>query len=254
VERKMHAGLKKWFKVMLIAVMATMVCTSARSAYCTADTDKALDKFLEEFVAKREKLLDYSARFTQTKTSTLFDEEETSNGRVFYLRPARILWDYRSPDAMQLLVKDRVLSIYIKELEQLEIHDFTREKQMRGLFLGFDESPKELKELYNIALVDPGEGEKGKCVKLVPKTEELQSYFTSVQLWLRPEDFAIYRILITDPEEEGQTSIRLDNIRVNRKIRESVFELQVPEGTDIIEYPHGEEEVEEIALPPDETG
>jgi len=250
----MHPGLRNWFKAVLMAVVAALIPISAESASGAADTDKTLDEFLEEFVAKREKLLDYSARFTQTKTNTLFGEEETSKGRVFYLRPGRILWDYTSPDAMKLLVKDRVLSIYIEELEQLEIHDFTRENQMRGLFLGFDESPKELKELYNIALVDPGEDEKGKCVKLVPKTEELQSYFTSVRIWLRPEDFAIYRILITDPAEEGQTTIKLDNIRVNRKIRESVFELKVPEGTDIIRYPHGEEEVEEIASPRDETG
>jgi outer membrane lipoprotein carrier protein len=250
----MYDGLRKWGKVMLIAVVAALIPISGESASGAADTDKTLDKFLEEFVAKRQKLGDYSARFTQIKKSALFDEEETSKGRVFYLRPGRILWDYTSPDVMKLLVKDRILSIYIEELEQLEIHDFTREKQMRGLFLGFDESPKELKELYNIVLVDPGEGEKGKCVKLMPKTEELQSYFTSVQLWLRPEDFAIYRILITDPEEEGHTSIELDNIRANGKIRESVFELKVPEGTDIIEYTHGEEEVEEIASPPDETG
>jgi outer membrane lipoprotein-sorting protein len=110
----MHAGLKKWFKAVLIAIMAAMVCTSGRSAYCAADTGEELDKFLEEFVAKREKLRDYSARFTQIRTSALFDDEETSKGRVYYMRPAKILWDYRSPDVMKLLVRDRVLSIYIE--------------------------------------------------------------------------------------------------------------------------------------------
>ena len=249
----MGACLKRYVMVILLGVMATLVCLPGKSTPYASETDEELDRFLEEFVAKREKLRDYSARFTQIKVSSLFDEEETSRGRVYYLRPGRILWDYRSPDAMKLLVKDRVLSIYIEELEQLEIHDFTREKKMRGLFLGFDESSEELKELYDITIVDPGEGEKGTCIKLVPKTEELLSYFASVQLRLRRHDFAIHKILIIDPEEEGQTSIALSSIRVNRGVRASVFEIEVPEGTEIIKYPHGEEELGENTSLQDET-
>jgi outer membrane lipoprotein carrier protein len=249
--RPTGAGTRQWAGLMFVCAMACFVCESAVAAEDAAKTDDKVEAFLEEFVAKREKLDDYSARFTQTKVSTLFDEKEVSEGRVYYLRPGKILWDYRSPDVMKVLVQGRVLSIYIEELEQLEIYDFTREKKMRGLFLGFDESPDELKEMYDIALVDPGKGDSGTCVQLVPKTEDMRGYFASVKIWLRPKDFAIYRILIIDPEEEGHTEIELSRISVNRGVRTDVFEIEVPEGTEVIRQPVGEDELEETTLSPD---
>ncbi len=247
--------INRWTGLTFVSLMTYLVCPSVLAAEeaAPAKTDPKVEAFLEEFVAKREKLDDYSARFTQTKVSTLFDEKEVSKGTVHYLRPGRIMWDYRSPDVMKVLVKDRVLSIYIEELEQLEIYDFTKEKKMRGLFLGFDESPDELKEMYDITLVDPDKGDSGTCVELVPKTEDLLSYFASVKIWLRPKDFAIYRILIVDPEEEGHTDIELSRISVNRGVRADVFEIEVPEGTEVIRQPIGEEEFEETTLSSDQA-
>jgi len=242
----------------IYALVVSLVCACAITPSLASNTDDEADAFLREFVAKREELKDYSARFTQTKVSALFDEREVSKGNVYYLRPGRILWDYRSPDVMKVLVKERVLSIYIEELEQLEIYDFTKEKKLRGLFLGFDESPEELKELYDITLLEPANGEKGRCIQLAPKTEDLLAYFDSVKIWLRPEDFAIYKILIVDPkvdleeEEEGTTLIELGSIRVNRGVRADMFAIEVPEGTEIIRQPIGEEQFEQETLQPDE--
>ena len=243
----------KRVRVIVHCLLASFVFASGAVAEHVSSSGNEVEAFLKEFVAKREKMSDYSARFTQTKVSTLFDETEVSKGRMHYRRPSKILWDYRSPDVMKVLVKGRVLSIYIEELEQLEIYDFTKEKKMRGLFLGFDESPEELKELYDITLVDPGKRERGTCVKLVPKTEDLLTYFASVTIWMRQKDFAIYRILIVDPEEEGHTEIELSSIRVNRGVRADLFEIQVPEGTETIRQPIGEEGFEEKTLSPDET-
>jgi len=237
----------------IYALVVSLVCACAITPSLASNTDDEADAFLREFVAKREELKDYSARFTQTKVSALFDEREVSKGNVYYLRPGRILWDYRSPDVMKVLVKERVLSIYIEELEQLEIYDFTKEKKMRGLFLGFDESAEELKELYDISLVDPGNDRREVCVKLVPKTEDLLAYFASVRIWLRPKDFAIGKILIVDPEEEGTTLIELGSIRVNRGVQEDVFAIEVPEGTEIIRQPVGEEQFEEKTVQPEDT-
>jgi outer membrane lipoprotein-sorting protein len=242
---------------LCISALAILPCAVSGATEFSPTPNTQVGEFLNEFVAKREKLNDYVAKFTQKKVSRLFNETETSTGAVYYKRPGRILWDYRLPDVMKVLVKERVVSIYTEELEQLEIYDFTEEKKMRGLFLGFDESPKELQELYDIALVAPGEGEQARIVKLVPKTEELISYFASVQLWLRPKDFAVYKILIVDPEDEGETSITLTDIRVNKGIRDAVLDIKVPEGTEIIrrrpdeQQPLKEKGIEEKTLPDD---
>ena len=242
-----------------VCFIVSLVFASVIAPALELGADDEVDAFLKEFVAKRERMQDYSANFKQTKVSTLFDETEVSTGRVYYKRPGKILWDYRSPDVMKVLVKERVLSIYIEELEQLEIYDFTKEKKLRGLFLGFDESPEELKELYDISLLESENDHRGACVKLEPKTEDLRAYFDSVTIWLRQKDFAIYKILIVDPkvypEDEAQdtTLIELGGIKVNRGVREDLFTIEVPEGTEIIRQPVGEEQFEEEPLQSDET-
>ena len=256
--RRANAASHKGASIISACIVLSFIFGPTIAAGRAADTSNEVDAFLKEFVTKREKLQAYSAKFKQTKVSTLFDETEVSTGRVYYQRPGKILWDYRSPDVMKVLVKERVLSIYIEELEQLEIYDFTKEKKLRGLFLGFDESPEELKELYDITLLEPANGEKGRCIQLAPKTEDLLAYFDSVKIWLRPEDFAIYKILIVDPkvdleeEEEGTTLIELGSIRVNRGVRADMFAIEVPEDTEIIRQPIGEEQFEQETLQPDE--
>ena len=105
----------------------------------------------------------------------------------------------------------------------------------------------------------PANGEKGRCIQLAPRTEDLLAYFDSVKIWLRPKDFAIYKILIVDPkvdpeeEEEGTTLIELGSIRVNRGVRADMFAIEVPEDTEIIRQPIGEEQSEQETLQPDET-
>jgi len=200
--------------------------------------DPALEKFLAEFDRKRDAFHDYRASFRQQKYNKLFDEfSEPATGTLTYKKPGRALWDYREPDEMAVLLLDKRVHVYIADLEQMEIYDFSDHRSGRGLFLGFDQSTDELIESYRIKLVEPDDRYPGtRCIELEPRTEDTAAYFTRLKLWMRETDFAVVRILIEGPEEGNLTEIELTDIRVNTNIPDSVFEIDIPPETTIIEH------------------
>ena len=201
-----------------------------------------LDKFLAEFDVKRNSFQDYQATFTQLKFNRLFNEfSEPAAGTLSYKKPSRALWDYRSPDKMTVLLRDQRVHMYIADMEQMEIYDFRDQQPAQGLFLGFDQTPAELREAYHIALLKPDEKLPDTyTVQLEPRENEMAAYFTSIKLWLRKTDFAVVRILIEGPEEGNLTTIDLTDISINTGIPDSTFEINVPPETAIIEHPADE--------------
>ncbi len=201
-------------------------------------TDPELERFLAEFDAKRKSFEDYRATFRQQKYNRLFDEfSEPATGVLSYKRPGRALWEYRTPDKMTVLLRDQRVHMYIADLEQMEIYDFRDRRSARALFLGFDQTPDELRESYRITLFDPKENlPKTYGVQLEPRSEEMARYFTRVKLWLRATDFAAVRVLIEGPEEGNVTAIEFTDIHVNTGIPDSTFDLNLPPGTTIVEH------------------
>ena len=243
--------------VLLLALTACAVDGEQKTPpVCEMEGEQSLphvskvDAFLKEFSSKRDTLGDYRAEFKQIKKNALFDDIHLSRGKVYYLKPRRILWDYLTPDPMKLLVQAQKVYMYIEELEQLEIYDYSEQKEARGLFLGFDESTEELRKLYDISLFEPEEGEDVRGVILAPKTDDLRQYFTDVRLWLRGKDFAIEKIVIEGPEEGDATTMYLERIETNSGLKPKRFELDLPEGTEIIVH-HPEEELEIIGDEPE---
>jgi len=197
-----------------------------------------LDKFLAEFDVKRKSFQDYRATFTQLKFNQLFNEfSEPAAGILSYKKPGRALWDYRSPDKMTVLLREQRVHVYIADMEQMEIYDFRDRQSAQGLFLGFDQTPAELRQAYHITLLEPDEKLPDTyTVRLEPREEETAAYFTSIKLWLRKTDFAVVRIRIEGPEEGNLTTIDLTDIRINTGIPDSTFQINVPPETTIIEH------------------
>jgi len=220
----------------------------------TQQRDPELEKFLAEFDNKRRTFKDYRATFRQQKYNRLFNEfSEPATGMLRYKKPGRALWDYRSPDEMTVLLRDRRVHVYIADMNQMEVYDFSDRRSVRGLFLGFDQTSDDLRKSYKIALFEPGERRPDtRGVELVPRAKEIAAYFTRLKLWLRNADFAVVRIVIEGPAEGNLTSIDLTDIRINSNIPDSVFEINIPPDTTVIE--HTAEELQPMSTIDDGIG
>ena len=240
------------------AVLAVLLIGVSRYAMCAAQLPEPasahqitveLDEFLAEFDEKRKLFQDYRATFIQIKYNQLFNEfSEPASGTLIYKKPGRALWDYRSPDKMTVLLRDRRVHMYIADMEQMDIYDFQDQRSVQGLFLGFDQTPAELREAYHITLLEPDKKLTGThTVQLVPREKEMAAYFTNIKLWLRKTDFAVVRILIEGPDEGNLTTIDLTDITVNTGVPDSTFEINVTPETTIIE--HTANELQSTTIP-----
>ena len=249
----------RYLLACVVALAIPLIGASRYAGCATQSPDPAieqhisaeLDKFLAEFDAKRKLFQDYRATFSQIKFNRLFNEfSEPATGTLSYKKPGRALWDYRSPDKMTVLLRERRVHMYIADMEQMDIYDFRDQRSVQGLFLGFDQTPAELREAYHITLLEPDEKLPDTyTVQLEPRENEMTAYFTNIKLWLRQTDFAVVRILIEGPNEGNLTTIDLTDIRVNTSIPDSLFEINVPPETTIIE--HTADELQPATIPND---
>ena len=201
-----------------------------------------VDAFLKTFAEKRAPIEKLEAAFTQDTVTP--DETTRAVGRIVYERPRRILLEYSDPEVVYLVDGTRVYQ-YNAELEQVQIYDLESDPQMEALFLGFDENTERLREAYTLGIFDATDACGTKGLRLIPlkvreespgdeAQEEQSALFQEVELLLREEDYLPCRIHVVN-DAESSVEIRIDKTEVNADAGEATAQIEVPEGTSIIE-------------------
>lgn len=196
-----------------------------------ADDGEALKKFFTEFAGKRDAVTSLRAPFTQ-RTITA-DETVTSNGVVTYARPRRLLFRYDDPKQVYLLDSGRAYE-YDAELQQVQIFDLEDNPQSATFYLGFEDDVDSLVEANDIRLlIDDETG--NFAVELTPKPSDAEeAFFERATIHLRKGDFVPVEIHIVN-DEESETRITLSDIVLNESLSGRDLQIELPEGTDIIE-------------------
>jgi len=225
---------------ILVAAVAVLVAVSGVNLPVAAQKSSdqpELKSFLAAFDANRTDLKSYTAKFRQVKFNSLFKEySEPSVGVLTYKRPGRVLWNYETPDKMTLLLRDRQVHMYIADMAQMDVYDFRDDQSMKALFLGFDQTAADLQKAYTLHLFAPGKDYPDSwAVELKPRDNKMTNYFDAVKLWMRKKDFAVTRIVISGPGNDGNvTEITLSDIRTNIDVPDTVFDLDVPPETSVV--------------------
>jgi outer membrane lipoprotein-sorting protein len=198
-----------------------------------------LDAFFAEFAGKRDGIAALTARFHQENVTP--DETSPSSGSIVYAKPRRIVFRYDDPQETYLIDGLRVYH-YDAGYEQVQIFDLEDDPQAEALFLGFDQDAKRLKRAYTVSLSDP---EKPNCgsrgLELAPKKKEQTSdahdetpLFNRVWLTLRDADFLPCYIHVFN-DDESEVRIEVSDVQVQSNLDPALTQLNLPEGTRIIE-------------------
>lgn len=201
-----------------------------------------VDAFLKTFADKRAHVEKLEAAFTQDTVTP--DETTRAVGRIVYERPRRILLQYFDPEVVYLVDGTRVYQ-YNAEIEQVQIYDLESDPQMEALFLGFDEDTARLREAYTLGVFDATNACGTKGLRLIPlevrkdkpedaADDEVSGLFQEVELFLRDEDYLPCRIHVVN-DAESSVEIRVDRFKLNTDAGAATAQIEVPEGTSIIE-------------------
>lgn len=173
---------------------------------------------------------DYSARFRQTTEYRTLNRRIDGRGRVYFSKPARMLWRYEEPAGQFVLSDGRHLYFY-QPVERQVIKTAFGSAFRSDLPLSFLLGIGDLGRDFRAELTE-GSGD-AHGLKLSPRKPD--TGVREVRLSVDPGSHDIRQVRIEDAAGNRWT-FRFDDIRHGEGLDPSLFELKAPEGVDIVEF------------------
>ncbi len=173
---------------------------------------------------------DYSADFRQTTEYRTLNRRVDGAGRIFFSKPAKMLWRYREP-AGQFVLSDGKHLYFYQPAERQVIKTALGAVFRSDLPLSFLLGIGDLERDFRPESVESTED--GPRLKLSPR--KANTGVRQVHLTVDPGNHDIRQVLIEDGGGNHWT-FRFDNVRRGERLDPSVFELKVPQGVDIVEF------------------
>jgi len=176
-------------------------------------------------------LSSFQADFEQNYFSVTVSAPLREKGRLFYQKPGRMRWEYKSGTAQVVVFKNDVLETYDPEENQL-LRQQIPEDQARGAIFGLISGQARLAETYRVE-DSPFPGAEGPVhqLKLTP-IEEGETAYILVEIDART--LLLHRVIIFD-WAGNKNEFAFSRLKTNPRLEPDLFTLKVPADCEIIE-------------------
>ena len=173
---------------------------------------------------------EYSADFRQTTEYRTLNRRVDGAGRVFFSKPAKMLWRYQEPTGQFVLSDGKHLYFY-QPAERQVIKTALGSVFRSDLPLSFLLGIGDLERDFRPESMDSTEA--GHRLKLFPR--KANTGVREIHLTVDPGNHDIRQVLIEDGGGNRWT-FRFENIRHGVGFDPSLFQLKVPQDVDIVEF------------------
>ncbi|MCE2392754.1 MAG: outer membrane lipoprotein carrier protein LolA [Proteobacteria bacterium] len=214
------------FVALWAAVGAAGLVPPAFAPAAAAQSDP--EATLRAIDARYAPVRDLRGRFVQTSFIASIGREEVSRGEVVVERPGRIRWSYDAPDGRVILLDGDSVRLYSPEDAQLQIAPL-QPGTVSPTALGFLMGETRLAEQFRPQALE-GRGVLD-GLRLIPRDD---SGFESLTLWVDRETRELRESVLVDLFG-NRTRLELAELDHDAGTRPEDFEIDVPEGTEIID-------------------
>ncbi|MEE8368918.1 MAG: outer membrane lipoprotein carrier protein LolA [Thermoanaerobaculia bacterium] len=186
-----------------------------------------LQALLERTRLEQEKLVTLVADFVQHKESAMLIEPETSTGMFSYAAPDRVRWEYASPNPISLLIEKGKMTIWLRDLDQVEEVQVGKQSQRILKYLGASSSLKQLLEYFEVALSLPDDASLPYRLDLSPRYERIAKRLSEMKIWIDPNNFLPTRLRYVEADGDV-TEYEFSNLQINTDIPPTRFVLDLP--------------------------
>jgi outer membrane lipoprotein carrier protein len=169
------------------------------------------------------------AAFLETKVLTLLNEKQETRGNVSLQIPGRMRWDYVSPQPGVMMIRDGVFERYVPQTKQV-FRGPTRGEA--DLLVGFGPGAADLGKKYEVTLLPEEKVGAAPTYVLDLKPRSGGGLFSAIRLWVDKARVIPVQTRLTEPTGDDST-IRFDDVVVNRPLPSTAFELKLPK--DVVE-------------------
>jgi outer membrane lipoprotein carrier protein len=197
-----------------------------RTILADISDQQALDAIQNHY----EKILTFEANFIQESYIRLMNQTQIVEGKVKIKKPGKMRWVYGAPEEQVLISDENTLWLYIPEEEQATKVpvESIYSSNTPALFLA---GQGKLTQAFNVESVN--QQKKKIIVTLIPKTT--QESLARLVLFADKKNYQITGSTVYD-KLGNKTTIRFNQIRVNKKISEEQFQLNTPPNVEILDY------------------
>jgi outer membrane lipoprotein carrier protein len=191
-----------------------------------------LDSILSQMDASYRKLQSYRAEFEQESETKTFQRKRQTSGKVYFLKPSEMRWDYLEPEEREVYLSGERIHIYLPGRNQ--VIEQTLNDAMPGvaparLFMGVEELIGSFDVSVDCAHEDV---ENAYCLRLTPKKNKAISV-EEILLWVGKKDFLPLRTESRDVLG-NRTTLSFRNGETNVPLKEELFQFQVPPDAEVI--------------------
>lgn len=209
-----------------IFAIALTLALSLGASQASADVEESSRVAAGQLADMLRDYQSYQADFIQIVVNENGSQVQETRGTLKAKRPGLFYWETGAPLPQFIVSDGEKVEVYDPDLEQVTVHSLDDRVQSTPALLLSGEVGN-LHETYQV--FERGIGSQVREFKLVPRAAD--SLFTSLRLSFRNGVLQEMRM----QDSLGQLSIlSFDDIVLNQTIQKSAFELEYPEGVDII--------------------
>jgi outer membrane lipoprotein carrier protein len=194
-----------------------------------AAEDKSADAIVDRLQKTYETTADFVADFRQETEVKTLNRNLKAWGKVSFKRPGKMFWRYEEPKGQFVLADGK--SLYFYQPEQNQIIKSPLKNAFRSdIPLSFMLGIGNLKKDFNASLKATEESQY--IIRLEPKGES--GGFSEILVGVTKDSSDISWVSIRDASA-NLTTIRFSGMRKAVGLKDSIFQLEVPKGVDVVE-------------------
>ena len=160
-------------------------------------------------------------RFVQSKTMAMLAEPSVSEGRMYFVSPDRLRWEYLTPYPFALLVNgERIVKVTDGKAEVLEGNSGRMYQGIVNMIMGSASGKKMFDtSAFDVVLYDDGAFWKA---EMTPKRRDMKRMFSQLVFHFDKKTQVIDHVEFIEPKGD-RTEIRFEGVRLNEAINDNVF-------------------------------
>jgi len=191
-------------------------------------SETELSWVMENIKEKEKNLKTFTAKFSQTKKTSLLREPLHSEGIIYFDSSGKMLLKVISPSPLITLLKDGMLLTYYPDVSKTEERYLGRTDTILKKYFGIGQSIEELRKQYTIQLVSKTHSE-SYHLKLIPKMKPIKKYINSIEVEVSPKHWLPNHIHFKETKGD-YTSLKLDFISINEPLPRGIFQVDFPKN------------------------
>ena len=212
------------------SLVAAGVCAGVLALPVHGPAAGGAEEVVREVQRRYDSTRDYEADFRQTTEYRTLNRRIEGKGRVYFSKPAKMLWRYEEP-AGQFVLSDGGHLYFYQPAERQVIKTALASMFRSDLPLSFLLGIGDLERDFRAELTESTD--EAHVLKLSPR--KANSGVGEIHLSVAPDTHDIRRVLIEDAAG-NRWIFRFDNIRHGAGLDPGLFKLKTPQGVDIVEF------------------